>query len=75
MEYSVAWWELLGAGTQAWLVTYSHNDIPSPVADQVEAAGGKLFDATWTEADGESWRVRFLLPEDQLWIDAHARGE
>jgi hypothetical protein len=65
------WWERVGLDTQAWLASHSQNDIPAEVADQIEAAGGTLLDATWIPANGESWPVRFLFPRDQLWIEAH----
>ena len=74
MEYVPVWWERIGLNTQAWLANNPHDDIPPEVADQVEAAGGRLFDAAWLAANDESWPVRFLLPRDQLWIETHVRG-
>jgi hypothetical protein len=73
MEYVPIWWDRIGLGTQAWLANNRHNGIPPEVADQIEAAGGRLFDAQWVAANDESWPVRFLFPRDQLWIETQVR--
>jgi hypothetical protein len=70
-----SWWTLVGPTTRQWLAANPHSHVPEVLADQVEAAGGVLFDATWVSRSGQSVPVRFLNPLDQTWIEAHGPGE
>jgi len=69
------WWCRLGKETQAWLVGHCYDDIPPDISDQVEAAGGAVYAATWVSDSREALRVHFLLPPDQLWIETRAGFE
>lgn len=67
------WWQRLDEPTRRWLAEHVYADVPTVIAERVEAAGGRLIDATWASHNG-SWPVRFLGSGDQLWITQQLRG-
>jgi hypothetical protein len=69
------WWENLGPDTQDWLAVHLKSEIPIDVADQIEAAGGRLVDAARASATREWVGVRFLRPADQRWIEVLTQYE
>ena len=69
MSEATDWWENLGPDTQDWLAVHVKGSIPVDVADQIEAAGGRLFTAVWAAGERDQTESRYLLPEDQRWIE------
>ena len=69
MSEATDWWECLGPETQDWLAVHVKGSIPIDVADQIEAAGGRLFTTVWAAGDQDQAMRRFLLPQDQRWIE------